>query len=330
MMTPPTVGAPAEPVRPWWRSGWRRYVFPCVWLGYLFETAGGVRQYQTGWLVPLGDAVVLVFAACYVVALAQQWAPRRRPPLAFAAMVVLWLAASVLARGHAAVMCIFLTVLAVGRWRAKAVPIIAAMTAVAGFGPALVPSWHTGVQGTWLVTIPLVGLAMWAFFGIIQSNVELMAARAEVARLAADNERTRIARDLHDLLGHSLTTITVKAGLARRLAERGRADRALVEIGEVEQLSRRTLADVRAAVSGRHEIRLAGELATAREVLRAAGIEADLPDSVDIVDPALSELFGWTVREGVTNVVRHARASRWAVALGAGSIEVTDGGLGGT
>ena len=82
---------------------------------------------------------------------------------------------------------------------------------------------------------------MFGFFMIIRSNIELAAARAEVARLAAENERTRIARDLHDLLGHSLTTITVKAGLARRLAERATRARAAEEIAEVEQLSRRTL-----------------------------------------------------------------------------------------
>ena len=82
----------------------------------------------------------------------------------------------------------------------------------------------------------LVALAMYAFFAIIRSNLQLAAARAQVARLAAENERNRIARDLHDLLGHSLTTITVKAGLAKRLAERD-PERAADEIGEVEQLA---------------------------------------------------------------------------------------------
>jgi two-component system, NarL family, sensor histidine kinase DesK len=328
MTTPPPVQARPEPVRPWWRTGWRRYVFPGAWLGYLAEPASGVHHYQTGWLVPVGYALVLAFSVGYLMALAEQWGARRRPPVAYLAMWAIWLATLPLAHEHAAVMCIFLCVLAVGRWRRRALPIIAMMTAIAGFGPALVPSWHTGVQTTWLVTIPLVALAMWAFFGVIQSNVELAAARSEVARLAAENERTRIARDLHDLLGHSLTAITVKAGLARRLAERGQADRALAEIGEVERLSRRTLADVRAAVSGQRDLSLANELATAREVLRAAGVEAELPGSVDIVDPTLSELFGWIVREGITNVVRHARATKCAIVLGQGYLEIVDDGRG--
>ena len=99
-----------------------------------------------------------------------------------------------------------------------------------------------------LITLPLVSLAMFGFFTILKANRELSEARAEVARLAAENERSRIARDLHDLLGHSLTTITVKAGLARP-PRRARPRAGGAEIGEVEQLSRSALADVRAAVT---------------------------------------------------------------------------------
>ena len=175
------------------------------------------------------------------------------------------------------------------------------------------------------VTIMLVSMAMWAFFGLVHANRELSSARGEVARLAAEGERNRIARDLHDLLGHSLTTITIKAGLARRLSATD-PDRAAVEIGEVEEIARRSLADVRAAVSGYREVSLAGELATAGEVLRAAGIEASLPRSVEHVDGERQALFGWVVREGVTNVVRHARATTCTISLGPDWVEVADDG----
>jgi two-component system sensor histidine kinase DesK len=168
---------------------------------------------------------------------------------------------------------------------------------------------------------------MWGFFHIVRSHRELTAARAEVARLAAENERSRIARDLHDLLGHSLTTITVKAGLARRLAPRD-PERAASEIGEVEDLARSALTDVRAAVSGYRELTLAGELAGAREVLRAAGIEAQAPGAVEVADPAHAELFGWVLREGVTNVVRHSGAHSCTIAIGPTWLEIEDDGRG--
>ena len=146
--------------------------------------------------------------------------------------------------------------------------------------------------------------------------------------MAAENERFRIARDLHDLLGHSLTAITVKAALARRL---GAADppHAPQEIAEVETLARQSLADVRAAVTGYRDVTLAGELATGRELLRAVGITADLPGAVNVVDPVHHKLFGWAVRVGLTNVIRHAHASSCAVRLSRSSVEIVDDGVGG-
>jgi two-component system, NarL family, sensor histidine kinase DesK len=178
------------------------------------------------------------------------------------------------------------------------------------------------------VAIPVVAIASLGVLQVFQSNRELAQARTEIARLAAENERFRIARDLHDLLGHSLTTITVKAGLARQLGEADPA-RSQQEIAEVESLARGSLADVRAAVSNYRDVTLAGELATGRELLRAAGIAAELPPAADVVDPSHQELFGWVVREGLTNVVRHAHASSCAVRLSQRSVEIIDDGVGG-
>jgi two-component system sensor histidine kinase DesK len=329
-MTNASRAAPVRPEHlPGQGGGLRRLLFPGIWLAYLAQTVSGVHDHTHGWPVVIGYLIVPVFATVYLVTLSIGWQCRpSRFWALYGSLVALCVIETFFAHQDAFVMLVFITAVTVGRARRFAVPIVVAFTVAATFGPKLVPSWHAAVQYQWLFTLPLVALAMWGFFGIIESNLALAAARAEVARLAAENERTRIARDLHDLLGHSLTTITVKAGLARRLAERGEPDRAAGEIGEVEKLARRTLADVRAAVSGQHEITLAGELASAREVLRACGILAELPGSVDVVDPALSELFGWVVREGITNVVRHSRAAHCTVTLGPGSVEILDDGPG--
>jgi two-component system sensor histidine kinase DesK len=97
----------------------------------------------------------------------------------------------------------------------------------------------------------------------------------------------------------------------------------------VEALARQSLTDVRAAVSNYRDVTLAGEIATGRELLRAAGVTADLPRAVDVVEPGQRELFGWVVREGLTNIVRHAQASSCAVRLSASSVEIVDDGVGG-
>ena len=152
-------------------------------------------------------------------------------------MLVLLVVEIPIAHEDAFVMCVYLGVLVIAAAGPRAVPVIIALALAATFVPALVPSWGVGVDVDMGVTILLVSMAMFAFFGLIEANRELTRARSEVARLAAEGERTRIARDLHDLLGHSLTTITIKAGLARRLSATDPA-RAATEIAEVEDIAR--------------------------------------------------------------------------------------------
>ncbi|GAA2165956.1 MULTISPECIES: sensor histidine kinase [Glycomyces] len=175
----------------------------------------------------------------------------------------------------------------------------------------------------------MAGITTTLFFMVrlIRTVRRLRDANAQIAALAVAAERERLARDLHDLLGHSLTTITVKAGLARRLIETGSGgDRAIEEIRDVEALSRSALTDVRATVSEYREVSLAGELAGARAALRAADIDADLPRAVDDVDPALHSVFGYVVREAVTNAIRHSNAATVRVRLGPKWITVADDG----
>ncbi|MFI6364319.1 sensor histidine kinase [Nocardia sp. NPDC050630] len=150
-------------------------------------------------------------------------------------------------------------------------------------------------------------------------------ARRQQAELAIVEERNRVARDVHDILGHSLTVITVKTELAQRLIDVDLI-RAKAEMADVERLAREALAGVRDTVGGLREVSLRGELATARTALAAADIDARLPDSVP--DTRHSELFGWVLREAVTNVIRHSAARHCTVMVTATSIEVVDDGRG--
>ena len=121
--------------------------------------------------------------------------------------------------------------------------------------------------------------------------------------------------------------ITVKAELAQRLLDVD-PDRARAELADLERLSRDALADVRRAVEGYRELTLPGELARARTALDAAEIDAELPNSTDDVPSELRELFAWTVREGVTNVIRHSGARTCEVRLTAAASRSRDDGRG--
>jgi two-component system sensor histidine kinase DesK len=200
------------------------------------------------------------------------------------------------------------------------------LTALAALGFA----WAVGKELDWdeVFAMVVLGLGLMAVFGLVRANSELREAREELARMAVTAERERMARDLHDVLGHSLTTITVKAGLARRLLESGEDARAVAEVADVERLGRQALAEVRSTVAANRVASLARELAGAREALRAAEIVADLPVAVDDVPPERQQAFAHVVREGVTNVIRHSGASTCSVRLTAESVEVRDDGVG--
>ena len=148
--------------------------------------------------------------------------------------------------------------------------------------------------------------------------------------MAVAQERERFARDLHDLLGHSLSVITLKAELAgRMLTDRPRD--AAREVAELEQVARTALGEVREAVSGYRQPTLDGELAGARMALSAAGIEADVEQARVPLDPAVEAVLAWAVREGATNVIRHSGAQhctlRITASLTDAGVEVIDDGV---
>ncbi|MGI5165953.1 sensor histidine kinase [Spirillospora sp. CA-253888] len=182
------------------------------------------------------------------------------------------------------------------------------------------------------LTLLSFGLLMVAFRHSRGLVAELRAARGEAARLAAADERLRIARDLHDLLGHSLSLIVLKSELARRVAGRD-TGRAIAEVADIEQVARRALAEVREAISGYRRRGLAEELDGARAVLAAAGVAVAVEGADGPLPEAADGLFGWAVREGVTNVVRHARATRCTITVGrdggTATLEIRDDGRAG-
>ena len=160
---------------------------------------------------------------------------------------------------------------------------------------------------------------------------KLRVANGEIEHLAKVAERERIARDLHDLLGHTLSLITLKAELARKLVDRDPL-RAKQEMQDVEQTSRAALADVREAISGYRGQGLATELMRARQTLETAGITVDCAASEVPLSPAQESVLALALREAVTNVVRHAQAQRCSVRLSrdqeACTLEIADNGRG--
>ena len=315
-----------------WAQDRDQFLWIAVPLLYLIYVVLAVSQNSRGAAAVTGYVVIAVFAVCLLLSpVLLREASAARFWTGYAVLAVLFLAELPFARAAAFTFCIYLTMIIAARLGVRCWPFVVAMALAALLLPVAVPFWHVSFADSigdfTPLAIPVVAVVTCAVLQVVRGNTALAEARAEVARLAAENERIRIARDLHDLLGHSLTTITVKAGLARRL---GAADpaRAVGQIAEVEELCRQTLAEVRGAVSGYRDVTLSGELARGRELLRASGIAADLPTATDVVDPQHQELFGWTVREGLTNVVRHARARSCAVRLSRSAIEIVDDGVG--
>ncbi|MCC5865870.1 MAG: sensor histidine kinase [Wenzhouxiangella sp.] len=154
----------------------------------------------------------------------------------------------------------------------------------------------------------LVGLSNVFFTEMQKKNAEIKLSQQEVRRLAGKAERERIARDMHDLLGHTLAVMVRKAELARRLVDTN-PEQAAIEMKAVEAVGRDALAQVREAVSGWRAPELAAEAASARLVLESSGISAEVDDIPDI-EREVGQVLAMVLREAVTNVIRHSGASQ--------------------
>jgi two-component system sensor histidine kinase DesK len=210
------------------------------------------------------------------------------------------------------------------RWLAAIVIIVAIQTYLLSLSP---PFW---VPAT-VISI-LVGGSNIHFCEMRRKDRALIKAHEAAEHLATIAERERIARDLHDLLGHTLSIIVLKSELAAKVADRD-LDRAIREIRDVERISRNALAEVRQAVYGYRGERLDEELATARTALDAAGVALTVDMPKVVLDTDQERTLSLGLREAVTNVIRHARARQCRVTLTADShrmrLTIEDDGVGG-
>ena len=316
---------------PWSRWGW---LLAAVWLVFLGFPAGAVMQmtegdpvfraFNLGLIVVFGITYVLAFM-CGQAAIYCSWTRGRRLQvyggfvLLVAIMAVLWLLIKVEVLGMSA----FLAALAAFGFPERRAT-IGVVAVTLGSGLLLFLSGAFAQLWPLLLLPALIG----GFGLLIRTLTTSDNKRQDLQRtLAVAAERDRVARDVHDVLGHSLTVISLKADLAERLLDRDPA-MAKGEIVDIQRLTRQSLAEIRATVAGLRVARLADERDTAADALRDAGITARLPEDGDVVDPGHRITMAWALREAVTNVIRHSGAKEVEVTWGPTWLQVVDDGRG--
>ncbi len=326
-------GDPGSPRRAVSSPAARRwYAGASLSLVWLFSAARAIVEASpTAGQAALGILLVVLYGALFLIGAPLSWALPGRARLlcaggllAFSVTMFPWLS------GDVTGLWVYVGVLvgmSVVSWRVT-FAVILGLGVAAPLLAAAVYGWSEGIF-TMSVIIVSISLMMATFGRNVAAMNQLRATQRQLEELAIERERGRVARDIHDILGHSLTVITVKSELAGRLIEANPA-RARIEIGEVESVARGALADVRATVAGLRAVTVSGELAAARAALETAGITAALPGSTEAVPPQHRELAGWVIREGVTNVIRHSGAANCRILLSPDTIEISDDGAGPT
>jgi two-component system sensor histidine kinase DesK len=320
-----------------------RVSLTAVWLVYLIEPVSGLfGHHHDALYIGGGLAIIGAFCVVFVVTLADWNATARRSSIWLGTLFALALAACVLYGGSGATsLWIYVSAIA-GLTIAKQRTAIWVL-ALSGALYCLTSLIGHVDLGDFLINLlptVLLGLAMIGLRNHFELTRELTEARETVARLAASQERLRLARDMHDLTGQSLSMITLKSELALRLLgllpEGPDRDRVSDEIEQVGAVSRQTLHDIREAISGYRRPTLAVEVITARAALESAGItphdDAELTLLSGTFDPDAEAALAWCLREAVTNVVRHSGARTCQIRLarrgGTLSLEVRDDGRG--
>jgi two-component system sensor histidine kinase DesK len=317
---------------------WLRVLFSLVWVVYLAQPLSSMfrEHHGAGWLAAAA-AVTAGFCVAFVLAVTIWRSQPRLASRALVAMVALAAAFSLLFPGqHAGGNVVWIFVSSAAGW--VVTNRRAALRALAGIAACyLLFSWlaHDGTGNILLTLIPVlfVGFTMFGIKMQIRLLGELRQAREEVVQLGASQERLRLARDMHDLTGQSLSMITLKSELAGRLLDRLPAsqerDRVREEIEQVAAVSRQTLRDIREAISGYRRPTLAVEIVTARTALASAGITAHEDTDLTLLSGTFGQdeeaALAWCLREAVTNVIRHSGATSCHISLAkkAGSVSLT-------
>lgn len=321
------AAAPPGPEDPWERYGW---LMGAIWLVFLgFPIAASVTApHEVVWRV-VGVLLIVAFAAAYIygfvlISRADTWGQVSRYGWHYLAVLTgLTLASSGVIGLEALSMVTFIVAFGMFTLRLRTALTFAGLGIV---GPAVL-LLVLGEFGEYWFFLPIVALVAVAT-GLVRVLEQRQAEHQEVeAELTLVAERDRVARDVHDVLGHSLTVVTVKAELARRLVDAD-PERAKAELDQIQSLTREALAEIRATVAGLRVARLADELEAARSALADAAIAADLPTDPEVVDPRHRIVLAWVLREAVTNVVRHSRADHVSVTFGEASLVVEDDGTG--
>jgi two-component system sensor histidine kinase DesK len=324
----------------------QKWFFSGIWLIYLVSPVSGLFGHHHGiaWIAG-GLAITVAFCVIYLPVLVCSDRLTRGVRLGLVALVVLAAVACAVYGQAWTPLWIYVSA-ATGMVLATAPNgRRAALAGVLGVGACYVFfSWlaHVGIAEFLAVLLPvlLVGMAMIGFRMQIELMHELAQAKETVAKLATNEERLRLARDMHDLTGQSLSMITLKSELAAkrlsRLAASAERDAALGDVGDIGRVSRQTLHDIREAVSGYRRPTLAIEVITARNALEAAGIRLDDDPGLTLrsgtYDADAEAVLAWCLREATTNVIRHSGARTCRIRLaerdGELSLEVTDDGRG--
>lgn len=315
-----------EPESPWERWGWLMAV---VWMIFLvYPIIGLVGSSAAPLWVTVGWTATATFATLYVVGFILGMRGGWRQPSHFV-IVDFWLLLA----------CALLTIPAI---ETQALSFLPFLMSYASYG--LGRRWHwivnilsiVAATATLLVTGRIGGhlqiLAIIVLLAIVNTINTWLIDRSTKAdqlklALAASDERATVARDVHDLLGHSLTVVKLKAELASRLIETD-PNRARAEIDDIVRISTEAISGIRTTVTGLRATDLTDQLTQCAAALQTAGVRVDLVGSTDALSPAQTLPAGWILREATTNILRHARATGVRITVAPGTLLVEDDGEG--